>query len=288
MRLSICVLTCVVLVGSSALSQAQTTTALNSEAAKMDALAAAHGQTRVTDKITSDFSHFLGNVDSQAVVTGLRHGSWTYTTPDSTGTGTTTTTVVLPTGKMGHGNVYTSLALAQHKLGQYGITQPTEAELHAALLGGSITSSNATTTTTHELQGVLTMRSDGMGWGQIAQAYGTKLGSVVSAMKRANHSIAATARSKGGEMPSTTGHTTQASKSGIVSAAGKSQGNSVQAGLNKNNSGQGIVTGSGKPATGLGHGQGGIVTGSGQAAGATSGITSAGGRGQGQAKGLYR
>ena len=59
------------IVGScSGLGIAQTTTALNAEASKMNILASSQGVSRVVDKISSDFSSFLES-DSNAVVTGL-------------------------------------------------------------------------------------------------------------------------------------------------------------------------------------------------------------------------
>src|SRR5688572_32903079 len=96
---------------------------LNTEATKMNSLASSQGNSKVVDKISSQFSDFLG-ADSKAVVTGLRNGTpitLTRTTsmPGSTSPGTTTTpaptttTINPPTGKMGFGNVFISLALAK-------------------------------------------------------------------------------------------------------------------------------------------------------------------------------
>jgi hypothetical protein len=67
-----------------------------------------------------------------------------------------------PTGKMGYGEIDTALALAQKQLPE----NATPEQLEAALVG------------TAEKPGVLAMRADGMGWGQIAQAMGFKLGEV--------------------------------------------------------------------------------------------------------------
>jgi hypothetical protein len=53
---------------------AQTATELNTEATKMDYLAANQGQSKVIGKISEDFSGFLGS-DSKAVVSGLRNGT---------------------------------------------------------------------------------------------------------------------------------------------------------------------------------------------------------------------
>ena len=263
---------------------ADTTSALNTEASRMNTLAASHGETNVTGKISGTFNSFLGS-DSTAVVTGLRNGTpitLTTTTPAATpGAAPTVTTTVItpPTGKMGHGNVFTSLALAKQQLGQLGINQPTPDQLQAALTGGTITTGTGATPTTTELQGVLTMRSQGMGWGQIAQQQGTKLGPVISGLKSANKQMTTT-------NASSTGSQSTSSSSGIVSGSGKSHGNSGQNVAEQNRSGEGIVGGSNR-STGNGNAYGkGIVTGSGQSARGNSSITTAGGHGNsGQAKG---
>jgi LysM repeat protein len=72
---------------------------------------------------------------------------------------------------MGYGNVRITLRLAQSQLSQMGITQPTNAELSAVLLGGDVGGT--------QVDGILAMRADGMGWGQIAQKYGTTVGQLM-------------------------------------------------------------------------------------------------------------
>lgn len=246
---------------------AQTST-VETEAARMDSLAVSQGQSKVIGKIGSDFSSFLKNVESQAVVTGLRNGQLTYATPSSTGTGTpTTTTVALPTGKMGYGNAYISLALAKQQLGQYGITQPTQEQLQAALLGGSITTVNGTTTTNQQLHGILTMRSEGMGWGKIAHELGYKLGPVVSSMKSSNQALMATT-SKGSGTVNTRAQSAGSTSSGIVTSSGKSLQGHGKGVSGTAASGEGIVTGSGRSAAGSASG---IVTGRGNAHGVVGG-----------------
>ena len=262
---------------------ADTTSALNTEASRMNTLAANHGETNVTGKISGTFNSFLGS-DSTAVVTGLRNGTpitLTTTTPATTpgGAPTVTTTVITPpTGQMGHGNVFISLALAKQQLGQLGINQPTPQQLQAALTGGTITTGTGTTATSTQLQGVLTMRSQGMGWGQIAQKQGTKLGPVISGLKSANQQVTTT------NVSSTSQSTT--SSSAIVSGNGKPHGNSGQNVSGQNRSGEGIVTGSNRSTpSGNAYGRG-IVSGSGQASGGNSSTTTAGSHGNsGQAKG---
>ena len=274
---------------------AQTTTALNAEATKMNTLASSQGDSKVIDKISSDFNSFLG-ADSKAVVTGIRNGTpitLTSTAPSTTtGSATTETTIINPpTGKMGHGNVFISLALAKQQLGEMGITQPTPQQLQSALTGGQITTTTGTTatgtpiTSTQTLDGVLTMRSQNMGWGQIAQKLGYKLGPVISSMKHANQDIATSTSTTASVKAN--GHVNKSSQSGIVSAGGPSHGNSSHGRSSGNGSGSGIVSASGKvDATGYGnaHGKSGTVTGSGQGH-SSGGVVSAGGNGSGHGKG---
>ena len=164
---------------------------------------------------------------------------------------------------MGHGNVYISLALAKEQLAAAGITRPTAEQLQASLMGGTVTTSTGKTT----LDGVLEMRSQNMGWGQIAQSLGFKLGPVISGMKSANAKLSALPAT------STTGTTATASR-GIVTGAGGASGKPATG------SSRGIVTGTGG-AVGSGNGNAygrGIVSAGGAAAGA-SGVK-AGGNGK--------
>jgi|GEM_PF-825913 hypothetical protein len=283
------------------LAYAETASDLNSQVTTMNTTTANQGQTNVINKISGDFNSFLG-ADSKTVVTGLRSGTpitltSTTTTPSTTPGGlpvtTTTNTVITPpNGQMGFGNVYISLALAKQQLSTLGITQPTPQQLQAALTGGTITQTTGTgataATTTTDLQGVLTMRSQNMGWGQIAQKLGFKLGPVISGMKSANHSLAssAAASSKGSGVTNASGQS-GASDSGIVSGSGKPHGNSGQGIANGKGSGDGIVSASGKGnGNAYGLNRSGIVTGSGSSAGANGGIVGAGGsNGNGAANG---
>ena len=73
--------------GAANIAVAQTASDLNNQVATMNSATANQGQTNVINKISSDFSSFLGT-DSKAVVTGLRNGTpitltSTTTTPSS-------------------------------------------------------------------------------------------------------------------------------------------------------------------------------------------------------------
>jgi hypothetical protein len=238
--------------------------------------------------ISNEYSYFLKNVNSQQVVNDLRNGQWTRTTVDPQTNTTTTTTQPLPTGKMGYGNVKISLALAQQSLSQQGITQPTSQQLYTTLAGGQMVPGDATTTT----RGILQMRADGMGWGQIAQKYDVKLGQLMSGKQPASTTTTSstTATSKGITTASGNSSTTSTSKgngntfsgnksqdSGIVSASGRG------AGTYTSSNGSGIVSGSGRS---IGQPSG-IVTGAGNgnqygASGMTHGNGGGGGMGHGK------
>jgi hypothetical protein len=188
----------------------------------------------------------------------------TLTSTDAQGV-TTTTMFTPPTGKMGYGNVYTSLALAKHQLTGLGITDPTAAELQAALLGGTITIDGKDIAMT----GVLELRASGMGWGRIAQQYGTKLGPVISGMKAANAGVASSQPVRAATAPKTTGVTTAAG--GTI---GQSRGNAYGRGITSAGGSAGPV---GSQAQGNAYGRG-IVTGAG---GAHGNAGNAAGKGKG-------
>jgi hypothetical protein len=283
-----------VMIALSPLAGAQTASDVDSLATTLDATAANRGQAQVAGKIAANFTSLAGSdKNALALVNALRNGTnatLTYPAPTTTGAGTgtttgttppatTTTTYDPPTGKMGWGNVKIALALAQYSLASAGITHPTAAQLQAALNGGDVTVTNADgTTTTTTLKGVLQMRADGMGWGQIAQANGTKLGPVVSGLKMANTKIAAlppTNTTTSTPASVATSKSTLASK-GITTAAGSSVSPS-----HGNGGSQGLVTANGASA-GTSHGNAygrGIVTAAG--GGATAGATVAANHGQG-------
>ncbi len=302
MKLLAAILTAGLATGVPVLVMADTASDLNSQVTTMNSATQNQGQTNVINKISGDFNSFLGS-DSKAVVTGLRNGTpitltSTSTIPSTTPGGlptttTTTTPITPPTGQMGFGNVYISLALAKQQLSTLGITQPTPQQLQAALTGGTITQTTGTgttaATTTTNLQGILTMRSQNMGWGQIAQKLGFKLGPVIAGMKNANQNLAnaATTSSKVGATTTASGKSDGSSDSGMVSGSGKAHGNSAQDVSNGKGSSDGIVTASGRGnGNAYGLNRSGIVTGSGNAAGSNGGIVSAGGgNGNGVANG---
>lgn len=145
------------------------------------------------DRLVERYSALAGS-DAAAtdLVNTLRTGADFSVTTDVTTTvtnadGTTTTTtapvtslIANPNGAMGWGEVNISLSLAQALL-----ESGAASNLQSALTGTTTTVTNPDgTTTTTTAGGVLALRADGMGWGQIAKELGFNLGTLISAGNR--------------------------------------------------------------------------------------------------------
>jgi hypothetical protein len=109
--------------------------------------------------------------NATSLVTGLRDGKEVKLSRR----GSSTESFTPPTGKMGYGNVDNALGLAEASLKQQGIANPTPAQLEAALMGGTVATASGKSV---KLDGILQMRAEGKGWGQIANSLGIKLGEV--------------------------------------------------------------------------------------------------------------
>ena len=242
---------------ASAVSAAESNAGLTTQAARMDRYAASSGQAAVTGKTATDFGSFYGQDNAQALAGGLRSGSEISLTTRAPDGSASTATFTPPTGSMGNGNVYISMALAQQRLTAAGIAQPTAQQIQAAMTGGPLVPGG------QPMDGVLQMRASGMGWGQIAHSIGVKLGHVVGGMKSANAALSRAAARTGTVNATTAGKEPKIStgKSGVVTAGGSGRAN---------------VVGSKAPG-----GKSGIVTG----AGAADGVSTAGGATKGQAHG---
>jgi hypothetical protein len=100
-------------------------------------------------------------------------------------------TTFSPAGSnLGYGEAYIALALAAEALRDAGVTGcATPEQWRAVLLGGPLaasgttstsTSQSATSSSSSQFPGILTLHSQGQGWGQVAQAANVQLGQVVS------------------------------------------------------------------------------------------------------------
>ena len=108
------------------------------------------------DQLIERYTELAGSEENAAsLIKGLREGQEVTLT-----NGGTTETFTPPTGQMGWGNVDNAIAIAERLLKDQGISDPTPAQLEAAMTD------------------VLKLRAGGMGWGEIAKAQGFKLGDV--------------------------------------------------------------------------------------------------------------
>jgi len=194
-------------------------------------------------RMSGRYLAFAGsNANFEALAVGLRHGS-SVTLSE----GTASTTFVPPTRPMGYGNITRAIDLASRQLAAAGITEPTPAQIQAAMMGGTVSTPNGDVT----LQGVLQLRSQGMGWGQIAHAVGVhpglRSGSAAAAGTPAAAGITTAAGSSVSGAKLKTAHSASdgRGRSGIVTGAG---GASAAGGGNASGQGQGHAFGrGGKP-----------------------------------------
>ncbi|HEX6005380.1 MAG TPA: hypothetical protein VFZ14_15455 [Burkholderiales bacterium] len=83
---------------------------------------------------------------------------------ESGSVGASSSLTTLPKGQQDR-----AVTLANRELAAAGISNPTAAQTQTALTGGTVTNAQGEST---ELPGVLQLRSEGMGWGQVAHAIG--------------------------------------------------------------------------------------------------------------------
>ena len=149
------------------------------DAVSLGAMAGMPDNAQVTDSLGDLFATFVGSEDNaQALVTGLHDGTAVNLTTTVDGQ-TSTSTITPATSKLGYGNIFLALALAQEELTKLGITQPTAAQIQAALDGGSVTTGTGATAVTTQLSGVLALRDQGMDWKQVAQSLNVDLATAI-------------------------------------------------------------------------------------------------------------
>ena len=161
----------------------------------------------------------LSRTNLESLVHGLRTGT-AITLAGTSGTAAASFTP--PTRPMGYGNITRAVTLATRQLAAAGITNPTPQQLQTALMGGTLTTSRGTVT----MQGVLQLRSQGMGWGRIAHTIGVQSGegsrqASTTAAARASGGIT-TAGGSAGSRSAKTAHAPRTDTRGIVTAAGPS------------------------------------------------------------------
>ncbi len=219
-----------------------------------------HDDTAYVQHVETRYLDTAGTHDNLTSLTsGLRTGGM-ITLQDGTGT---TVSFNAPTKPMGYGNITHTLDLASRQLAAAGITSPTADQLHAALMGGTVTNASGQTTT---LNGVLQLRSQGMGWGQIAHTINLPPSPNAAATSTSRTTVTTLA---GSSSRGSSGITTAGGGSGQAHVSGDKSGKS------------GIVT-----AGGSGGGQAAASHGNGGETHARSGIVTAGGSSAGFATGV--
>ena len=190
----LCALLVAALAGTGQVAMSQTASTEIDQAATTFDGTASKAPSRAATDMSRTFSSLTGSEASTlTLIEGLRDGTVITLDP---GTATTPPVTVTPTAPMGYGNVFITLALAQANLEKAGVTAPAATDLAAALNGGTIEVNGQLTT----FRGILAMRAAGMGWGQIANESGFKLGRVISALKSGNERLAKSV--KDGSIPS--------------------------------------------------------------------------------------
>lgn len=121
-------------------------------------------------RIEPKYSKFAGSdANLRSMALGLRTGSSITLTDSPTAGSAGSLTFTPPTKPMGYGNITRTLDFASRDLAAAGVTDPTAQQLQAALTGGTVINSQGQVVT---MDGVLKLRSEGMGWGKIAHQLG--------------------------------------------------------------------------------------------------------------------
>lgn len=139
----------------------------------------------VVERITTQFTDVACSADNARKLVEALHGGTSVTLSANGKTATFT-----PTAKLGYGEAYIALALAAEALRSAGVTGcATPEQWQAVLMGGPLVAAGTTSTTTtrsasasssSNFPGILTLHSQGQGWGQIAQTTNVELGQIVS------------------------------------------------------------------------------------------------------------
>lgn len=228
------------------------------------------GQSNVIGKTADTYTPFAGSrTNAESLATGLRTGGEITLTGTGANGQTTTTNFAPPTKPMGYGNVNKALALSSQQLAAAGVAQPTPEQIQTSMMGGTITNDAGQQV---ELQGVLQMRADGMGWGQIAHELGVQPGLGYRPAHTAS-GVTTAASTTGAGVVSAKGRQTGAPSAGH----GKHSGTTTAA---SPRSGSGIVTAGGSSGPALSKGSSQVTKGPTTAAG-SAGVVSAAGQGHG-------
>lgn len=170
---------CLLLAGTSWMAHADDNSLLEQQSKEMDKLSM-KSPTVAEQKVASSFEALAGSEDNaKRLVSGLRAGNEVKLLWIDADGKEVTTTLAPETGKMGLGNVFIAMALAQESLKKDSVENPNPEDFAKSLAG------------------ILDQRADGGGWGKIAKDMGMKLGPVVAAIRSENGRMRANDHSSG-------------------------------------------------------------------------------------------
>lgn len=154
----------------------------------------AYADDAYTERLVTEFAPWVGSPQDTAVlVQSLQSGQ--ALDPGGVAGG------VPATGALGYGETRLALKLAQATLAQEGVTQPSGAQIQAALHGGTVDTANGPKV----LPGVLPQRAQGLSWGAMAQSAGMSVEDLIppksTAPKRAAVKKTAKAKKKAATKP---------------------------------------------------------------------------------------
>ena len=138
----------------------------------------------VVERISTQFADVACTPENARMLVEALHNGTAVTLSADGKTATFT-----PTTRLGYGETYIALALAAEALRKAGITGcATPEQWQAVLMGGPLVAGTTTTATSRSASasssshfpGILALRSQGQGWGQVAQTTNVQLGQVVS------------------------------------------------------------------------------------------------------------
>lgn len=137
----------------------------------------------VVQRITTEVGGVACSPDTvESLVDALHNGSAVTITTEVNGQPESAT--FTPTGpRLGYGEAYIALGLAAEELRDAGITScATPQEWQAVLDGGpiTVTTTGVAVAQPRQFPGILNLRAQGQGWGQIAQSGNVQLGQVLS------------------------------------------------------------------------------------------------------------
>ena len=131
-------------------------------------MAAAQVEDTNAARLAARFMHLAGNEENaMALVLALRSGSNVRLASESARGLPEMISLELPTPPMTWNDVRVTLLNVQDQLVRGGILAPNLEQLHAALLGGEVTTFDGDTMV---LRGVLQLRAEGLSWLDIARA----------------------------------------------------------------------------------------------------------------------